>query len=89
MVRTTLNKLTCFQTNENVQQLNRLILSISSRKRGFDSFTPLKKIKGHAILKQDREVSVVGRPMSRQASLRLVHFRDTMVECKFWHYSQR
>ena len=31
------------------------------------------KIKGHAILKQDREVSVVGRPMSRKASLRLVH----------------
>ena len=42
VVRTTLNKLTCFQTNENVQQLNRLILSIPSRKRGFDSFTPLK-----------------------------------------------
>ena len=31
------------------------------------------KIKGHAILKQDREVSVVRRPISRNASLRLVH----------------
>lgn len=31
------------------------------------------KIKGHTILKQDREVSVVRRPMSRKASLRLVH----------------
>ena len=43
VVRTTLNELTCFQTNENVQQLRRLILSISSRKRGFDSFT-LRKL---------------------------------------------
>ena len=43
VVRTTLNELTCFQTNENVQQLSRLILSISSRKRGFDSFT-LRKL---------------------------------------------
>lgn len=31
------------------------------------------KIKGHTILKQDREVSAVRRPMSCKASLRLVH----------------
>ena len=42
--RTTLKKLTCFQTNENVQQLIRLILSISSRKREFDSLTPRKLV---------------------------------------------